>query len=161
MFSGKWDVKKDGPRPHVFRSAQEAELSYEGKRVSLHDLAEYRRRHHTDHTLTTVGRIIFNERVERALEDALGDEYDPSTYLFVNTPLKKRNMSEVIERRRRARPLRHGAGARRVQGARLPLREPARHHDLQERRLIPPEKEKILRAMSRASRRSRSSTTPA
>ncbi len=98
VFSGKWDVKKDGPRPHVFRSAQEAELSYEGKWVSLHDLAEYRRRHHADHTLTTVGRIIFNERVERALEDALGDEYDPSTYLFVNTPLKKRNMSEVIER---------------------------------------------------------------
>ncbi len=98
VFSGKWDVKKDGPRPHVFRSAQEAELSYEGKMVSLHDLAEYRRRHHADHTLTTVGRIIFNERVERALEDALGDEYDPSTYLFVNTPLKKRDMSEVIER---------------------------------------------------------------
>ncbi len=47
--------------------------------------------------LTTVGRIIFNERVERALEDALGEEYDPSTYEFVNRPLKKRDMSEVIE----------------------------------------------------------------
>src|ERR687898_1534567 len=65
--------------------------------VSLHDLAEYRRRHRAEHTLTTVGRIIFNERVERALEDALGDEYDPETYGFVNTPLKKRDMSEVIE----------------------------------------------------------------
>ena len=36
--------------------------------------------------------------------------------------------------RRPARPARHGAGARRVQGPRLPLRQPGRHHDLQERR---------------------------
>ena len=27
--SGKWDEKKDGNRPHVYRSAQEAELSYD------------------------------------------------------------------------------------------------------------------------------------
>ena len=98
IVSGKWDEKKHGARPHTFRSAQEAELSYEHGMVSLHDLAEYRRRHRTEHTLTTVGRIIFNERVERALEDALGEEYDPDTYLFVNKPLKKRDMSEVIER---------------------------------------------------------------
>jgi DNA-directed RNA polymerase subunit beta' len=95
--AGKWDEKKHGRRPHVFRSAQEAELSYEHKMVSLHDLAEHRRRHRDDHTLTTVGRIIFNERVERALEEALGDEYDPSTYEFVNKPLRKRDMAEVIE----------------------------------------------------------------
>ncbi|HWN26729.1 MAG TPA: DNA-directed RNA polymerase subunit beta', partial [Actinomycetospora sp.] len=98
VVAGKWNEKKNGKRPHTFRSAQEAELSYEHGMVSLHDLAEYRRRHRTEHTLTTVGRIIFNERVERALEDALGDEYDPDTYLFVNRPLKKRDMSEVIER---------------------------------------------------------------
>ncbi len=97
IFSGKWAEKKHGKRPHTFRSAQEAELSYEHGMVSLHDLAEYRRRHRTEHTLTTVGRIIFNERVERALEDALGEEYDPETYSFVNKPLKKRDMSEVIE----------------------------------------------------------------
>ena len=42
--SGKWDEKKNGKRPHVFRSAQEAELSYEHGMVKLHDLAEYRRR---------------------------------------------------------------------------------------------------------------------
>jgi DNA-directed RNA polymerase subunit beta' len=97
LFEGKWDEKKHGLRPHVFRSAQEAELSYESKNVKLHDLAEYRRRHRTEHLLTTVGRIIFNERIERALEDALGEEYDPDTYEFVNTPLKKRDMAQVIE----------------------------------------------------------------
>src|ERR687895_336379 len=95
--AGKWDEKKHGTRPHVFRSAQEAELSYEAGAVRLHDLAEYRQRHREEHVLTTVGRIIFNERVERALEDALGEEYDPATYEFVNRPLKKRDMSEVIE----------------------------------------------------------------
>ena len=98
VVAGNWSERKHGKRPHTFRSAQEAELSYEHGMVSLHDLAEYRRRHRTEHTLTTVGRIIFNERVERALEDALGEEYDPETYLFVNRPLKKRDMSEVIER---------------------------------------------------------------
>ena len=84
--SGKWDEKKDGKRPHVFRSAQEAELSYEHGMVKLHDLAEYRRRHGQGHVLTTVGRIIFNERIERALEEVLGeDKYDPATsYEFVN-----------------------------------------------------------------------------
>ncbi|MGH2802605.1 MAG: DNA-directed RNA polymerase subunit beta', partial [Thermoleophilaceae bacterium] len=96
--AGKWNERKHGKRPHVFRSAQEAELSYEAGAVRLHDLAEYRQRHREEHTLTTVGRIIFNERVERALEDALGEEYDPSTYEFVNIPLKKRDMGEVIER---------------------------------------------------------------
>ena len=43
--AGKWNEKKDGKRPHVFRSAQEAELSYEHGMVELHDLAEYRRLH--------------------------------------------------------------------------------------------------------------------
>ena len=97
-FGGKkWDAKKDGTRPHVFRSAQEAELSYEHGMVELHDLAEYRRRHAQEHVLTTVGRIIFNERIERALEETLGEEYDPATYEFVNRPLKKRDMGDVIE----------------------------------------------------------------
>src|SRR3989440_8221261 len=42
VAAGKWNEKKHGKRPHVFRSAQEAELSYEHGMVNLHDLAEYR-----------------------------------------------------------------------------------------------------------------------
>src|SRR6184192_2578193 len=38
----KIDPAKHEPRPHVFRTAQEAELSYEHGMVRLHDLAEYR-----------------------------------------------------------------------------------------------------------------------
>src|SRR5215207_3152782 len=76
--AGKWDEKKLGKRPHVFRSAQEAELSHEHGMVELHDLAEYRRVSGGDHVLTTVGRIIFNERIERALKESLEEGYDPS-----------------------------------------------------------------------------------
>src|SRR5689334_237000 len=97
--SGKWDEKKHGKRPHVFRSAQEAELSYEHGMVNLHDLAEYRRRGvEQSHILTTVGRIIFNDRVERALEDVLEETYDRNSYAFVNEPLRKRDINNVIER---------------------------------------------------------------
>src|SRR5438874_2618728 len=97
LRKGKWNEKRDGKRPHVFRSAQEAELSYEHGMVSLHDLAEYRRRGAQSHILTTVGRIIFNERVERALEEVLEDDYEQGSYEFVNHPLKKRDMANVIE----------------------------------------------------------------
>src|SRR5438874_12281705 len=55
VVAGKWDEKKHGKRPHVFRSAQEAELSYEHGMVNLHDLAEYRRHSQREsHLLTTV-----------------------------------------------------------------------------------------------------------
>ena len=98
LREGKETARKDGSRPHVFRSAQEAELSYEHKMVNLHDLAEYRRVHGQGHVLTTVGRIIFNESVERALEEVLGDDYDPaSSYQFVNRSLRKRDVGDVVE----------------------------------------------------------------
>jgi DNA-directed RNA polymerase subunit beta' len=94
------DVTKLDPstlkrKPHPFRTAQEAELAYENGLVSLHDYAEYRRPGH-EHFLTTVGRIIFNDRVERAIADALGDEYDPEQYEFVNQSLKKRDVNDII-----------------------------------------------------------------
>jgi DNA-directed RNA polymerase subunit beta' len=97
VVAGRWD-DRNGQRPHVFRSAQEAELSYEHGRVKLHDLAEYRRRGESEsHILTTVGRIIFNERVMRALEETLEDKWDPHSYEFVNQPLRKRDSTAVIE----------------------------------------------------------------
>jgi DNA-directed RNA polymerase subunit beta' len=94
---GKWDEKKFGKRPHVFRSDQEAQLSYEHGMVDLHDLAEYRPSDADAHVLTTVGRIIFNERIQRELHDALGDEYQADTWEWVNHPLKKRDMNDLIE----------------------------------------------------------------
>jgi DNA-directed RNA polymerase subunit beta' len=83
------------PKPHPFRTSQEAEIAYERGLVGLHDYAEYRRQDH-EHFLTTVGRIIFNDRVERALAGALGEEFEPKSYEFVNRSLKKRGVNEMV-----------------------------------------------------------------
>jgi DNA-directed RNA polymerase subunit beta' len=85
-------------RPKVFRTAQEAELSYEHGLVKLQDLAEYRRIGTDDHVLTTVGRIIFNEGIERALAEVLGDEYDPKTVEYVNESMRKKDINAMIGR---------------------------------------------------------------
>src|SRR5476649_1555882 len=86
------------PRPHVFRTAQEAELSYEAGVVKLHELAEFRPfRRDSGHVLTTVGRIIYNDRIERALSEALGEEFDPTKYAFVNQSMKKRDTTRLID----------------------------------------------------------------
>src|ERR1700728_735304 len=86
------------PRPHVFRTAQEAELSYEARVVTLHDLAEFRPfGREGGHVLTTVGRIIYNDHIERALAAALKGEFDPSTYVFVNQSMKKRDTTRLID----------------------------------------------------------------
>ena len=90
-------AREAAERVQVFRTAQEAELSYDLGAVKLHDLAEYRAPGREEHVLTTVGRIIFNDRVERALQIALGDAFDPTAYLFVNQPMKKRDTSAVID----------------------------------------------------------------
>jgi DNA-directed RNA polymerase subunit beta' len=89
------DRAKLEEKPHPFRTAQEAELAYENGIVQLHDYAEYRRPGH-EHFLTTVGRIIFNDRVERAIADALEEEYDPESYQFINRSLKKRDVNEIV-----------------------------------------------------------------
>ncbi len=94
LKSGK-SARGNGSRPHTYRSAQEAELAYENGIVRLHDLAEYRRPGH-EHFLTTVGRIIFNDRIERAIAAALGDDWDPERYEFINHSLKKREVNEIV-----------------------------------------------------------------
>jgi DNA-directed RNA polymerase subunit beta' len=94
----KIDPAKHEPRPHVFRTAQEAELSYEAKVVGLHDLAEYRPVGlDGGHVLTTVGRVIYNDRIERALEEALGEQFDPSTYEFVNRSMRKKDTTKLVD----------------------------------------------------------------
>ncbi len=92
------DRTKYEPRPHVFRTAQEAELSYEAGVVKLHDVAEFRPYgREGGHVLTTIGRMIYNDRIERALAEALGDDFDPSKYTFVNQSMKKRDTTRLID----------------------------------------------------------------
>ena len=95
LKSQSWDEANDGPRPRSFRSAQEAELAFENGMVKLHDFAEYRRPER-EHFLTTVGRIIFNDRIERALAEALEEEYDSEKFEFVNHALKKRDVNDMV-----------------------------------------------------------------
>jgi DNA-directed RNA polymerase subunit beta' len=98
LKSGDWP--KGEARPKVFRTAQEAELAYDLGMVKLHDLAQYRREHSEDdagHVLTTVGRIIYNEKIERALEVALGRALAPGEYVFVNQSMRKRDTVKVID----------------------------------------------------------------
>jgi DNA-directed RNA polymerase subunit beta' len=96
LSTGKWPNGE--ARPHVFRTAQEAELSYEAGVVKLHDLAEFRPLgREGGHLLTTVGRIIYNDRIERALGEALGDGFDASKYAFVNQSMKKRDTTRLID----------------------------------------------------------------
>src|SRR5436190_18914036 len=92
------DAQKHEPKVHVFRSAQEAELAYEHGMVQLHDVAHYRA-HWMEggHVATTVGRIIFNDRIERALEETLGEEFDRSQYEFVNKALRKRDTTQFVD----------------------------------------------------------------
>jgi DNA-directed RNA polymerase subunit beta' len=96
LTTGKWPTAE--PRPHVFRTAQEAELSYEAGVVKLHDIAEFRAfGREGGHVLSTVGRIIYNDRIERALAEALGGEFDESKYVFVNQSMKKRDTTRLID----------------------------------------------------------------
>ncbi|HEY3829455.1 MAG TPA: DNA-directed RNA polymerase subunit beta' [Solirubrobacteraceae bacterium] len=96
LQTNKWPAGE--PRPHVFRTAQEAELSYEAGVVTLHDIAEFRPMGRDGgHVLTTVGRIVYNDRIERALAEALGDEFDASKYVFVNQSMKKRDTTRLID----------------------------------------------------------------
>ncbi len=91
-------MDREKVRPHVFRTAQEAELSYEHGMVKLHDLAEFRAPGRKGgHVLTTVGRIIFNDRIERALEEALGEEFDRENYRYINKTLKKRDVTSFVD----------------------------------------------------------------
>jgi DNA-directed RNA polymerase subunit beta' len=96
LANGKWPAGE--PRPHVFRTAQEAELSYEAGVVTLHDVAEFRPfGREGGHLLTTVGRIVYNDRIERALAEALGEEFDATKYTFVNQSMKKRDTTRLVD----------------------------------------------------------------
>ena len=92
------DPEKHAERVHVFRSAQEAELAYEGKLVGLHAVAQYRPEWlEGGHIATTIGRIIFNDTIERALEETMGEDFDRSRYSFINKPLRKRDVTAFVD----------------------------------------------------------------
>ncbi len=140
LKAGKWDEKVNGPRPHVFRSAQEAELSYEHKMVTLHDLAEYRRVH-GDGTHPHHGRADHLQRAHRARAGGgPRRQVRPRDELPVRQPDAEE--ARHVERDRGARrPARPARRSRSVLDAFKDLgfhfATPGRHHRLEERRRDP------------------------
>jgi DNA-directed RNA polymerase subunit beta' len=94
----KIDPATHEPRPHVFRTAQEAEWSYEQGIVGLHDVAEFRTKDaDRGYFVTTVGRIIYNDKIERAVEAAMGDQFDATKYEFVNRSMRKKDTTKLVD----------------------------------------------------------------
>ena len=144
-MSSEVDPTKLDKKPHPFRTAQEAELAYENGIVELHDYAEYRRHGH-EHFLTTVGRIIFNDRIERGPRRGPRGRVGPRV-LRVRQPLAE----EEGRQRDRLRPRRLGTARASVSLVLDAFKELGFHyasqagdHGLQERRRLPPDKEEIL-----------------
>jgi len=96
---GKEEAELADVRPDkVFRTAQEAELAVEAGVARLHDECEYRPEWKDDrHLTTTVGRIIFNDRIERALEEAMGDDFDRTAFAFENKPMRKKDITLYVD----------------------------------------------------------------
>ncbi|EHN08822.1 DNA-directed RNA polymerase beta' subunit [Patulibacter medicamentivorans] len=94
LYDGTWP--KDEPKPRVFRTAAEATLADQHAGAKLHDLVEFRATGR-EPVLTTLGRVIYNERIERALQETLGEEFDPSSYVFINQSMKKKDTQRFID----------------------------------------------------------------
>jgi DNA-directed RNA polymerase subunit beta' len=82
------------PRPKRFASEDDIIRALDAKQVGHQDPIEYRKS--GEIILTTAGRVIFNEEVERALESALGDELDRSRVSFINETLGKKEMNDFV-----------------------------------------------------------------
>ena len=136
LAGDKWPAKE--PRPKVFRTAQEAELSYELGGVGLHDLAEYRPvgqgGPRPDH-----GRADHLQRPHRAGAGRGDGRGVRLRVLRLHQPVDAQARHRARHRRPGADLRRVGdlAGARRVQGPRVQVLDPGRDHDLQERRRHP------------------------
>ena len=78
----------------LISSYDEAEAAYKEGTLKLHDKVLTRR--NGERFETTLGRILFNENVEQALRDYLGELYDPSSYPYVNETLKKGEIKDLV-----------------------------------------------------------------
>jgi DNA-directed RNA polymerase subunit beta' len=87
-------AEKLKPRPPRFDSEEGVELALESKQIELQQPIEYRRSEE-ELILTTPGRVILNEEVERSLREAFADEdFEPPE--FMNQTLSKKETDEYI-----------------------------------------------------------------
>ena len=158
----KTDPTTLDPRPKRFNTADEVELAVEGGGVTLKEPIEFRFR--GELYLTTPGRVLFNSAVYRQLVELIGDGersrrglrvHEPDADEARHRPVRARALGSL--RRAHARP-----GARHDQVARVPLLDPGRRDDLEERHRHPARTRRRSSASTRsASRTSTASTTAA
>jgi DNA-directed RNA polymerase subunit beta' len=83
--------------PMAFLSSyDEAEAAYKEGSLNIHDKILLRR--DGGRVETTLGRALFNENIEEALRNYLGEGYDPAGYSFVNYVLKKGEIKALVAR---------------------------------------------------------------
>ena len=80
------------PRPKRFASEEEVERSVEDGQIELQQPIEYR--WNGEIVLTTAGRVILNEEVDRSLEESSGSA--PENRPFLNRTLSKKEMDSFI-----------------------------------------------------------------
>ncbi len=86
------DGEKLDPRPKRFASEEEVERAVEDGQTDLQQPIEYR--WNGELVLTTPGRVIFNEEVDRSLEETMG--HPPEARPFINRTLSKKEMDTFI-----------------------------------------------------------------
>jgi DNA-directed RNA polymerase subunit beta' len=86
------ESEKLDPRPKRFASEEEVERAVEDGQTDLQQPIEYR--WHGELVLTTPGRVIFNEEVDRSLEETMG--HAPEGRPFINRTLSKKEMDTFI-----------------------------------------------------------------
>src|SRR4051812_26220000 len=86
------DSEKFDPRPKRFASEEEVERAVEEGQTDLQQPIEYR--WNGEIVLTTPGRVILNEEVDRSLEETMG--HAPEGRQFINRTLSKKEMDTFI-----------------------------------------------------------------
>jgi DNA-directed RNA polymerase subunit beta' len=89
------EAEKLKPRPMRFQSEDEVERAVESEQVGLQQPIEYR--WNGELILTTPGRVIFNTEVERAIQEAAGEDGGAEAeFPYVNRTLSKKEMDDFI-----------------------------------------------------------------
>ncbi len=88
------DPQKMKKVPPAFGSAAEAARAHDEGVIGLQDLIRLRRPEGI--IVTTTGRAIFNEEIDKVLSDHLGEDYKPEEREFVNETLDKNRMKNLI-----------------------------------------------------------------
>ena len=124
---------KDAPL-RLFGSVDDVQIAVHEGELGLQETIWYRRPATLEKLVTTPGRVIFNNAIEEALVEAMGDEFDADRpRVGQHDDAQERDQRLRLEARRRLRRKPGGPGAGRRQGSRLPLRHAGRCLDLEER----------------------------